>query len=633
MLGIDHRYSVGGHATQRVPPPPVDGGTDGCRYLAVNPTARFRLWRTIGEAVVLVRRAAPGDLTRAVLSELVAAAALAITLFSGREVVELLTDARGSETADLLPPVLVLGAALVVSGVAQVATREYRVLIAERTVRAVQDEIVDIATSVDFERYEAATFHDLLQRANTQAVQSAHRIVFDLLALLNVLTTSAAVVVVLATTVPEVLLALVLVAVPFGIAARASAQLGFRVNYELTTPDRLRSYLYRALTGKPSAKEVRVFGLANPLHVRWSRLYDDRVVRIRSLARRRLLFNGLAALASSALVAAVLLVLVDAALAERISLADAAVAIVALQQLAVRIRTATTATGSLRGSALYLHDFDQLRTLRGNGAPPLADEPLSPAALEVDSVAFTYPGTEREVLHDVSLRIEPGEVVALVGVSGSGKTTLSNLVAGLYEPTTGTVTYGGQPISDLDPARYRRTLGVVFQDYERYEMSARENIAVSDELRMDDVGSVVSAAERAGIADVIEQLPMGYETMLSRSYDDGAELSVGQWQRIAVARAFFRNSPLLILDEPAAALDAIAEQELFERLRELATDRSVLMISHRFSTVRLADRILVMQAGRIIERGTHEELIELNGTYRELFTMQARGFLPEAMDR
>ena len=596
---------------------------------ARRPRKRLRLLPIIRRAVGLVWRAAPRELALSVVLEIVTAAALAVSLFAGREIVLRLTEPDQPSTGDLLPVVLTLGIALMVSGITQVAVRETRNLISERTVRASQDEIVDIATSVDYERFESQEFHDLLERANVQVVPSAYRVVSDLLSLVNVAATSAAVIVVLATTVPEVLLAIAVVAIPFAWAARSSAQLGFRVQFELTTADRLRNYLYRALTGKSSAKEVRVFALADPLSTRWSNLYDSRIERIGGLARRRFLFNGLAALASSALVAAVLIVLVDAAVDGRISLADAAVAIASLQQLALRIRVAANATGSLQSSALYLNEFESFRAMRGPGVPPLAEAPLPPARLRVEGVSFRYPGTESLVLHDVSLTLEPGQLVALVGVSGSGKTTLSNLVAGLYEPTSGRITYGGVDIADLDRADYRRSLSVVFQDFERYEMTAQANIAISDERRMNDQVAAATAAAYAGIALDIERLPRQYDTMLSRSYEGGADLSVGQWQRIAIARAFFRDSPLLILDEPAAALDALAEQALVERLEELAKGRSTLMISHRFSTVRMADKILVMADGRIVESGTHGELMALGGRYADLFSVQAKGYLPD----
>lgn len=581
------------------------------------------------QAVQLVWRAAPRDLLWSVALALIVAVSLAVTLLAGRQIIERFTQPGSIETADVLPAVLVLGGAMIVSGISQVALREARTLIAEQTVQTTQNEIVDVATSVDYERYESGEFHDLLQRSNTEAVQASYGIVADLFNLLNVVFTSIAVLFVLWTTVPEILAALVLVAVPFTLAARVSAQLAFRVKYDLTTSDRLRNYLYRALTDKPAAKEVRVFALAHPLWTRWFGLYEDRVQRLRGLARKRLLFNGLAALGSYALVVVVLILLVDAAIDGRVAFADTAVAIVALQQLAVRIRTGTNSAGSMRGSALFLADFDLFRRMRGEDATPLAAGPLAPATLAIEDVSFRYPGTESTVLEGISLIIEPGEIVALVGASGSGKTTLSNLVVGLYRPTSGRVTYGGADIGDLDAADYRRSVAVVFQDYQRYELSALENIAISDEGRLDDREAAALAAKRAGIDDVVEELPDGYDTMLSRSYEDGADLSVGQWQRIAIARAFFRDAPLLILDEPAAALDPVAEHQLFDRLKELVSNRSVLMISHRFSTVRMADRILVMADGRIVEQGRHDDLLALNGRYAELFSIQAKGYLPD----
>jgi ATP-binding cassette subfamily B protein len=585
--------------------------------------------RTVADAVGLVWRAAPRELSLSIVLQVVAAAALAVTLLAGRNVIEVLTSSTALTTTDLLPSTLMMGLALVVSGVTQVAAAETRMLVAERTVRATQAEIADIATSVDYERFESAEFHDLLDRANTQAVSSAYKIVSDLLNLVSVAVMSAAVVAVLVTTVPAVLLGLVVVGLPFLWAARASALLAYRAQRDLTSSDRLRSYLYRALTAKSSAQEVRVFALAGPLRTRWTGLYQKRLDRLNALTRRRLLVNGLGALAASALVATVLILLVAAAASGRVSLADAAVAIVALQQLAVRARVAANASGSVRGSALYLRDFERLQAMRGPGAPPLAPSPLAPEPLSVEHVSFRYPATEPLVLHDVSLTLTPGEIVALVGVSGSGKTTLANLVAGLYRPTAGRITYGGVDIGDVDPSAYRRSLGVVFQDFERYELTAHENIAISDERRLDDRVAAAAAAKRAGIAEHIAALPQGFETMLSRGYEGGADLSVGQWQRIALARAFFRDAPVLVLDEPAASLDPLAEQALVEHLRVLAAGRAVLMISHRFSTVRMADRIAVIADGHIVEAGTHAELLAQGGRYADLFMVQAKGYLPD----
>lgn len=577
----------------------------------------------------LVAAAAPRDLARALFSEVVVAAALAAVLIFGREVVVRLTASDGtSDVAAMLGPVLGLGSAMVISAVAQVVSQETRGLVSILTVRRMQEEIVDVATSVEYQEYESADFHDLLERANNNAGTSAYQIAFGLIGIFSMLASSVAVIAVLIGTVPGVLPLLVLVAIPFAVAARTSARLLFRMTYELTTNDRLSNYLYTTLTGLSAAKELRVFGLAQSLRDRWQVLYNVRVERSRRLARQRTLMNGGAALASTALVVAVLLVLTNAAVSGTIEVADAAIAIVALQQLSVRIRSVTQATGGLRSAALFLNDFETFRQRRGHEPMNRSATPMEPHELRVENVTFRYPGTDRLVLDDVSLEIRPGEIVAMVGVSGSGKTTLASLVAGLYRPTAGRITYDGVDIADIGPAEYRRSLAVVFQDYVRYAMTGRENITMSDVDRREDAGAAEEAARRAGIADALERLPEGYETLLSRAYVGGAELSVGQWQRVAVARAFFRDAPILVLDEPAAALDAIAEQQLFEHLQELVAGRSVLMISHRFSTARLAHRIVVMSEGQIVETGTHDELVAHGGTYAELFAIQAKGYVP-----
>lgn len=590
-----------------------------------------RLTVAVRTSTRFVWQAARGLFLLSLAAEVLGAIGLAGVLLFGRQLVlELTAAAPATELGDVLPATLGLGASLLVSGVGGVLVNQCRWLVSEHVTRHVQDEIVEVASTVDYEVFEQQRFHDHLGRANDQASESSYQLVYALLNLANLTATSVVVVVVLVRTVPELLGVLALIAVPSVLAARTSARLAFQTSYELTPDDRLRSYLYRALTSRAGASEVRVFGLAGVLHKRWDRLYDDRLRRVRAMVKRQVVYNGLAALVVAVLVAGVLLVLVNAAIADRITLGDAAVAIVALQQLSSRIRSAASASGSVRQAIFFLDDFERFRAMRPEPSTAAVEGPLPPGHLVAEHLRFAYPGTETTVLDDVSLEVAPGEIVALVGVSGSGKTTLANLLAGLYQPTTGRITYGGVDLATIPRATYWRSLAVVFQDFVRYELTARENVAISDQARQHDGAAVAQAAGRAGIGDALGALPLGYDTMMSRSYDDGAELSVGQWQRVAVARAFFREAPILILDEPAAALDAVAEQRLFERLVELCESRSVLLISHRFSTVRLADRICVMQGGRIIEQGTHHELLALGGHYAELFTLQASGYLAVA---
>lgn len=563
------------------------------------------------------------------VAQLVTAGALAVGLLCGRAIVQGLTaTVVPAPLQSFLPAIVGLALSLVVSGLSLVATREARLLIGELAARHQQKEIVDIAGSVDYAQFERQDFNDLLGRANGYGSQSSVQIVYDILNVVNAVATSVAMIAVVTTSVPQLLPALAVIGLPFLLAARVSARLAFRTLYDLTPQDRLRFYLYGALTGKREAKELRVFSLHAALRRRWSVLYDGRIERMRGLVAKRTLLNGLATLAGAGLVAGVLVVIVRAAINHSVSLGNAAIAIVALQQLASRVRTASSSAGSLRQAALFLDDFARFQELRQDWTEHPNPQPLAPpSVLRVENVSFHYPGTDRPVLNDVSIEINRGEIVAIVGVSGSGKTTLAHLAAGLYEPTEGRITWDGTDIRALPRESYWRSLAVVYQDFARYELTARENITMSDYTRLTDLAAAEEAARRAGIASAIDRLPAGYESMLSRAYDGGADLSVGQWQRMAVARAFFRDASLLILDEPAAALDPIAEQQLYERIEELCSSRSVLLISHRFSTVRLADRIYVMQDGRIAEHGTHSELLQLDGHYAQLFRAQAAGYV------
>ena len=434
---------------------------------------------------------------------------------------------------------------------------------------------------------------------------------------------------------PRALLAVAPLLVPVALLAlipgllangrRGRAFYGFGVI--MTPRDRERSYLASLLTARDPAKEVRAFGLAGFLRARHDRLYDERIAEMRRVSARQMRGMATADLASAAMIAASIAGILWLAVSHHLALSAAAAGAAALVLLGQRLAFAGQSAGMLQESAMFIDDFLAFTEQaphpepREPGAP--GREPAPFGSIAAEGVTFSYPGSDRVALHDVSLHIEPGEVVALVGANGSGKTTLAKLLAGLYLPIKGRVCWNGRDTREVDSRELLSHAAIVFQDFIRYALSAGDNIALGRHERHLDAEAIVRAAERAGADRDIGTLPEGYQTLLGPAFIDGTDLSCGQWQRVALARTFFRDAPLVILDEPTAALDAKAEHELFARIGELFADRSVLLISHRFSTVRSADRIYVLNEGWVVESGAHEELVAAGGTYAELFTLQA----------
>ncbi len=266
----------------------------------------------------------------------------------------------------------------------------------------------------------------------------------------------------------------------------------------------------------------------------------------------------------------------------------------------------------------------------GNGALPPAPATVQASAIPAirfEEVSFTYPGSSSPALHNISFELTPGERIALVGINGAGKTTMVKLLLGLYQPTAGRILVDGKDLALIDPQAWRGRVAAVLQDYVKYELTARENIGFGDLRRLDDLAAIRGAAARSGADAVVAELPAGYETPLGKTYyEDGHDLSIGQWQKLAIARAYLRDAAVLLLDEPTAALDAKAEAAVYERFRDMAQGRSVLFISHRLGSARMADRILVLDNGRIAEQGRHAELLAQGGRYADLYSIQAEWY-------
>ncbi len=609
---------------------PVESVYDAIRP-PVGPVSLRRLPRQITQGIELVWASARRELLFCTALEGVGAVGVAAQLLIGRSILNAIVSppAGGRSFGDVVPQIVALAVVGTVSGFAGSALAERRVVLAELVERHVQDRIIAVVTSVDLEAFDRPAFYDRLRRAKVNATERSWQVVFGLVSLMSGLAGSVAVGGVLFSIQPLVLPLVVLACVPLWLATRRNNRATYAFSFGLTPDDRERAYLQNVLTGRPEAKELRLFGLAAFLRQRYDRIYDRRIAELRAVVGQRMRRSLVANAAATAATMVGVAVLVQLTVTGHISTASAAVAAVAVQQIGSRLRSINSSAGQLHECSLFLDDLVSFLDLREAVTKARASLP-APARftrLVAEGLTFTYAGSNRPAIHDVSLEIGEHEVVALVGRNGSGKTTLAKLLCGLYSPSGGRITWDGTDIATCDPEDVRRAVTAIFQDFVHYELPARDNVALGDTTRFDDLAAIHAACRLVGADGLLAGLPAGYDTRLSRAFDGGTELSVGQWQRIALARAFFRNAPFLILDEPTAALDAEAEADLFGNIRALQQGRSVLLISHRFSSVRAADRIYVLEAGSVIESGAHHELIALGGRYAELFALQASAYI------
>ena len=590
-----------------------------------------RLPKLISTSIRLVWTAGRAELLTVVIMQLLEGIGVFAVLIKGRDLLSnLIAVDRGAATPGLVTNAIIFVAANVIIGFAQAFARMRNDTLAELTAWHVRRRILRVGCAVDLAAYDDPQFHDRLQRSLTSSQLRPLQLVRSLIQLTNAAVGIIGVTAALLLLQPILALVAVAAIVPIWITGVRGGEAYFAFVCKTTPTEREREYLLGLATKRDTAKEIRAFNIGPHLQERWERRTEQRMIQLRRTLWRRLrstVWGGLGITVLLVLAMVVLLMLMNA---KMVTLAEGTAAAAALLLLGQRLNEAVQGSNQFFEAAPLVNDITDFLAIEAqvDRQRPSDDAPSGPGVIVADDIWFTYPSGDTPALRGVSVRLEPGQIVALVGENGSGKTTLAKILSGLYVPQQGRATWNGVDITTLDPAAYRRNIAVLFQDFIHYALSAQDNIAFGDVTREARLADVRHAAGKAGADRYLTALPNGYDTILGPEFEDGQDLSIGQWQRVALARAFFRDAPVVILDEPTAALDARAERELFDSIRELCRGRTVLLISHRFSTVRSADRIYVLDRGQITASGDHDELMAADGLYAELFRLQADNYAP-----
>jgi ATP-binding cassette, subfamily B, bacterial len=578
----------------------------------------------IGQAIRLGWEANRRDTVAAIGLNLVSGALAGFALLATTGVLEALFAAGPTpyRVRAALPSLIVVAVAVASRAGLQAAAGWAQSRLHPQVDRVVEIRLLDLTTQVGLSAFDDAEFYDAMQRARDRGLYSAPQVVTNVL---DCVTGAAGIVsaaLVVAVLQPVLLVLLLLAELPGGWAAVRAARIGYITNFALADSHRRKWILTDLMAERHTAAEMRSFTLRHFMLARVARLaayaQDAQLKAAGRQALTRIMAQAAGGVATAAVYAALGILLAVGAL----PLAVAGTAVLAIRSAQASLNTLLYAVNQCYEEGLYFSDYLAFCADAARRIPPPGRRP-APAGFDritADDITFAYPDSDATALREVSVEIRRGEVIALVGENGSGKTTLAKILAGLYRPDHGTVRWDDTDVADVDPESLREQIAVIAQDHANWPLTVRHNIGMGRDAIPD---ALAAAAVASGADTVISKLPHGYDTLLDRRFKDGAELSGGQWQRIAAARGFYRSAALLIMDEPTAALDARAEYALFSSIRGHAAGRSVLLITHRLASVRHADRIYVLRDGRVIEQGVHADLLALGGQYAELFTLQA----------
>ena len=489
--------------------------------------------------------------------------------------------------------------------------------------------LIQQAIGLDLSHYELPEFHDTLNRAQQSGSDYPVRILGTLTNLLGQIISFAGLLVLLLSFSPGIMLLLLMASAPvLWVGVKFSGR-RFWLSRSQTQAGRMADYLQRVLTQNAFVKEIRLFRLGNHLLNQWQEIRSKFNQQSENLARKYATVRGGAGILANVGFYAAYGWTIARTVRGAITIGDFTMYTGAFGQAQSTLQAILQSIAQTYEYNLYVSQYFEFLSLQPQVVNPANPRPFpNPlrSGLVLRDVSFTYPGAEKPTLKNLNLTVKPGESIALVGVNGAGKTTLLKLLTRLYDIDSGKIAIDGIGITEFELQDVRRNIGIIFQDFARYNLSVRDNIGFGNLAQRENFDRIQQAASDGGATETISQLDAGYDTMLGKIFSGGTELSGGQWQKIGLARAFMTSAPILILDEPTAALDAIAEYELFQRFRQLTKDKMTFFVSHRFSTVLMADRIVVLENSQIVEVGSHEELMANEGLYAKMFRLQASSY-------
>jgi ATP-binding cassette subfamily B protein len=591
----------------------------------------FGVFRYSRRAVALV-----WDTNRALLGALAVLTLIAGLLpagmaWVGAQIIDAVLAAHASPahvTTRVLRLVLLEGGIVAALAAAQRGLSLCQALLRAQLGQRVNLMILEKALTLELAHFEDSEFYDKLTRARREASSRPLSLVMRTFGLAQNLISLLTYAGLLVRFSPWTVLVLLLAGMPAFIAEAKFSGDAFRLFRWRSPETRMQNYLETVLAREDHAKEVKLFGLGPRLLQRYRDIFERLYHEDRALSIRRDSWGFVLSLVATATLYGAYAWIALSTVYGRITLGRMTMYLALFRQGQSAVAAILSAVGGMYEDNLYLSTlYEYLETPVQPSAGAALRGPLPEDGVRFEHVSFTYPGAAEPTLIDITLHLPPGSSLALVGENGSGKTTLIKLLTRLYKPDSGRITLDGLDLGGWDELALRARVGVIFQDFTRYQMQVGENVGAGDERYFEDEPRWRAASAKGRAADFIEQLPRRYQTQLGKWFKDGQELSGGQWQKIALSRAFMRTgADVLVLDEPTAAMDARAEAEIFEHFRALAKDRITILISHRFSTVRMADQIAVLDHGRIIEQGSHEALMHQGGHYAQLFSLQARGY-------